>query len=154
MSALDWIFLAVLLLSLLLGAWRGLVFEVISVVSWLAAFVLAQWLAPDVALKLPMGGASESVRYVTSFVLVFIGAVFAGGLVAALIKKLVAAVGLSPVDRVLRGLVMLLAATVVVGMTPLKSNASWQSSVGAGMSSAALKTLKPVLPEEFGKYLP
>jgi membrane protein required for colicin V production len=147
MSALDWIFLAVLLLSLLLGAWRGLVFEVISVVSWLAAFVLAQWLAPDVALKLPMGGASESVRYVTSFVLVFIGAV--------------AAVGLSPVDRVLgaafgllRGLVMLLAATVVVGMTPLKSNASWQSSVGAGMSSAALKTLKPVLPEEFGKYLP
>ena len=33
MAALDWIFAAVLLASMLVGAWRGLVFEVLSLVG-------------------------------------------------------------------------------------------------------------------------
>ncbi len=160
MAALDWAFLAVLLLSLLIGAWRGLVYELLSLASWAAAFVLAQWFAADVAQKLPMAGAGEGVRYAAGFGVTFVGAVFAGGLIAALIKKLISAVGLAPVDRVLgaafggvRGLVVLLAITVVVAMTPLKSSRWWTESVGAGALSAALKGLKPVLPQEFGKYL-
>ena len=44
MAPLDWAVLIVLAASLLLGAWRGLVYEVLSVLSWIAAFVAAQWL--------------------------------------------------------------------------------------------------------------
>lgn len=161
MPALDWIFLGVLLASLALGAWRGLVYEVLSVVSWIAAFILAQWFAPDVAQKLPMAGSGESVRYAAGFVLVFVVSVFTGGLLATIAKKLFSAVGLQPADRALgaafglvRGVVLLLAATVVIGMSPLKSSEWWQESVGAGITVAALKGLQPVLPEEFGRYLP
>ena len=161
MTTLDWIFVAVLLTSLLLGAWRGLVYEVLSLLSWIAAFILAQWFAPDVAPKLPMAGASEAVRYALAFVLVFVLSVFVGGLLASLIKKLFAAVGLQPADRalgaafgLLRGVVLLLAATVVIGMTPLKASPWWQQSVGAGVTLAALTALKPVLAQEFGRYLP
>jgi membrane protein required for colicin V production len=161
MAVLDWIFLGVLILSLVLGAWRGLVFEVLSLAAWAVAFVVAQWFAPDVAAMLPMAGAGDAVRYAAGFVLTFILAVFAGGLIASLVKRLMSAVGLAPVDRALgaafglvRGVIILLAATVVVAMTPLKSSGWWQESVGAGVSSAVLKGLKPVLPQEFGKYLP
>lgn len=161
MPVLDWIFLAVLLLSMLLGAWRGLVFELLSLLSWMAAFVLAQWLGPDVAQMLPLAGAAEVIRYVAGFLVVFVATVFAGGLIAWLIKQLVQAVGLRPADRALgavfglvRGVILLLAATVVMEMTPLKSSEWWLQSRGAEVSSAALKGLKPVLPEEFGKYLP
>ena len=161
MATLDWIFVAVLLGSLLLGAWRGLVYEVLSLLSWIAAFVLAQWFAPGVAPKLPMAGASEAIRYAAAFALVFVLSVFVGGLLASLVKKLFAAVGLQPADRalgavfgLLRGAVLLLAATVVIGMTPLRSDAWWQQSVGAGVTLAALTALKPVLPQEFGRYLP
>jgi membrane protein required for colicin V production len=161
MPALDWIFVAILLISLALGAWRGLVYEVLSLLSWVAAFVLAQWFAPDVAQKLPMTGASEAVRYAAGFALVFVLSVFAGGLLAKLIKKLFSAVGLQPVDRVLgagfglmRGALVLLAATLVINMTPLKNGLWWQESAGAGIALAVLKGMKPVLPEEFGKYLP
>lgn len=161
MGTLDLIFLGVLLISFLLGAWRGLMYELLSAVSWIVAFVLAQWFAPDVAQKLPMAGSGEAVRYAAAFALVFILSVFAGGLLAKLVQKLFAAVGLQPADRALgaafglvRGLVLLLAASVVVGMSPMKSSAWWQESVGAGMSMATLKGLKPVLPEEFGRYLP
>ena len=161
MAPLDWVMLAVLAASFLLGAWRGLVYEVLSVISWIAAFVLAQWFAPTVAAMLPMGGAGQAMRYVSGFLLVFIGVVFAGGLLAWVTKKLVQAVGLRPIDRtlgaafgLLRGAVLLLALAVVINMTPLKRGEWWTESKGAGVSTAGLKALKPVLPERFGQYLP
>jgi membrane protein required for colicin V production len=161
MPTLDWVFIAVLLISLMLGVWRGLVYELLSVLSWIAAFVLAQWFAPELSQKLPMTGASEVVRYVAGFVLIFVLSVFVGGLLAKLVKRLFSAVGLQPADRALgaafgliRGALVLLTATVVISMTPLKTGIWWQQSAGAGVTLAVLKGLKPVLPEEFGKYLP
>lgn len=161
MPALDWIFAAVLSISLLLGAWRGLIYEVFSVLSWLAAFILAQWFAADVAQKLPMAGSSEAVRYAAGFVLVFLVTVLMGGLIATLARKLFAVIGLRPADRALgaafglvRGVVLLLAVTVVIGITPLQSGRWWQESVAAEISAATLKGLKPLLPQQFGKFLP
>ena len=161
MVTLDWVFLTVLVASLALGAWRGLVYEVLSVLGWIAAFVLAQWLAADAAAWLPMGGTGDAMRYAAGFVVVFIAAAFAAGLLAWLVKKLVEAVGLRPVDRTLgaafglvRGAVLLLAAAVVVNLTPLRSGEWWTESKGAGVSTTVLKGLKPVLPERFGQYLP
>jgi membrane protein required for colicin V production len=161
MQTLDWIFLAVLAFSMVVGLWRGLVFEVLSVANWIAAFVLAQWFAPTAAQHLPMAGATEVVRYAAGFVVVFVAVLFAGGLVAALLKKLVAAVGLSPVDRMLgalfgavRGAVLLLALAVVVSMTPMRDTQWWQLSTGAHWATATLKGIKPLVPQDFGKYLP
>ncbi len=161
MPVLDWFFVAVLVISFVVGAWRGLVYELLSLANWIVAFVLAQWLAPDAAHYLPLANATEVVRYAAGFVVVFVAALFMGGLVAFLVRKLVAAVGLRPVDRVLgaafgvaRGVVVLLALTVVVGMTPLAKSPWWQESDGVGVATVVLKGLKPVLPEEFGKYLP
>jgi len=161
MPTVDWIFLAVLLLSLVVGAWRGLVFEVLSVLSWAVAFVAAQWFAPQVSAHLPMAGAGEPIRYAAGFVIVFIAAVFAGGFVAFIVKKLVSAVGLGPADRMLgagfglmRGALLLLAVTVVVGMTPLQASAMWREATGPRVTGSVVKGLKPVLPQDFGKYLP
>lgn len=160
MAAVDWILLAVLVFSLALGAWRGLVYEVLSVLGWVVAFFVAQWFAPEVAARLPIQSASNPVRYAAAFVLIFIAAVFAAGLLAFLLKKLVEAIGLRPVDRVmgagfglLRGLILLLAATVVIDMTGLKTSGWWRESTGAGMLTATLKGLQPMLPEQFAKYL-
>lgn len=161
MQVLDWICLAGLVFSMLVGAWRGLVVEVLSVLSWIAAFVLAQWLAPDAAQWLPMGGASEVVRYAAGFVVVFVAAIFVGSLLAFVIKKLVTAVGMRPADRLLgaafglvRGVVMVLAVTVVVGMTPVRTAGWWQGAVTPQIATVVLQGLKPVLPQDFGKYLP
>lgn len=161
MAALDWILLAVLLLSLVLGALRGLVYEVMSLLAWIVAFWLAQWYAQDAAQKLPLGDVSEPLRHAAGFVVVFVIAVFAGGLVAWLAKKLVEALGLRPVDRtlgaafgLLRGAVLLLAVAVVVNLTALKASPWWQGSQGASVLTSALKELRPVLPENFGRYLP
>ena len=101
MVTTDWILLGVLALSMLVGAWRGLVYEVLSVLGWVLAFYAAQWLAPQVASMLPLQSVSQSVRYAAGFALVFIASIFTWGLVVFLIRKLVDSVGLRPVDRTL-----------------------------------------------------
>lgn len=160
MPAADWILLGVLVFSTLLGAWRGLVYEVLSLLAWIAAFFAAQWFAPQLAAFLPISTASDSIQYATAFLVIFIGAVFAVGFVAYWVKKLVESAGLRPVDRTLgagfglvRGLVLLLAATVVMDLTSLKTSDWWAESKGAEMLEATLQDIKPLLPERFAKLL-
>ena len=160
LAALDWIILAILLLSMALGAWRGLVYEVLSVLGWAAAFIVAQLYAATVGQMLPMQGATDALRYAAGFVLSFIASAFAAGLLAWLAKKLIETVGLRPVDRtlgaffgLLRGVLILLAAATAVLMTPLKEGEWWKQSTGAGILSATLKAVKPILPHEVGQYI-
>ena len=160
MTTVDWVMVGLLAFSMLLGAWRGLVYEVLSVLGWAVSFYAAQWFAPKVAEWLPLQSTTETLRYAVAFVLVFISAVFVAGFVAFLLKKLVEAIGLRPVDRslgaafgVLRGVIILLAAAVVIDMTALKSSSWWQESKGAALLEATLKGLQPVLPQQFAKYL-
>ncbi len=160
-SAVDWILLAVLGLSLLLGLWRGIVQELLSLAGWVAAFYVSQIYAPTAAAWLPMEGSSQMLRYAAGFVVVFVAVLVATVLVSWLVKKLVSAVGLGPLDRLLgslfglmRGVVILLAVTVLVGMTPMRETEAWKQAQGAQWLQQFLHVLKPVLPADFGKYLP
>ena len=161
LALLDWAVLAILFASFFLGALRGLVYEVLSVLGWIAAFVAAQWFAADVAAQLPMGAASSTLRFAAGFVLVFVASAFAAGLVARLLKTLVQAVGLRPVDRVLgavfgllRGVILVLIGGVVVHLTGMHQSAWWQESRSAGVVTEALHTARPLLPEAFSQFLP
>ena len=161
LSAVDWILLAVLGLSFLLGVWRGIVQEVLSLVGWIAAFYVSQMYAPAAAAWLPMEGSRQMLRYAAGFVVVFVAVLVGTVLVSALIKKLISAVGLGPLDRLLgslfglmRGVVILLAVTVLVGMTPMRDTEAWKQAQGAQWLQQFLHVLKPVLPADFGKYLP
>ena len=93
--------------------------------------------------------------------LVFVLVVFALGLVSWLGRKMIEATGLRPVDRALgavfgtvRAGVLLLVFALVVTSTTLQQSAWWQESLVAPWLSNGLQQLRPLLPEEFGKYLP
>ena len=161
MAALDWIFLGVMAASLLIGAWRGLVFEVLSLFGWVVSFFVAQWFAQDVANWLPMGESAGGLRYAAGFVIVFIASVFAFGFLTSLAKKLIDAIGLRPADRalgavfgLLRGVVLLLAVAVVAGLTPVGAAAWWQESQAAPILAEVLQRVTPVRPEEVSRHLP
>ncbi|HEX5806024.1 MAG TPA: CvpA family protein [Macromonas sp.] len=161
MAALDIVFLLVLAASVLLGVWRGLVYEVLSVAGWVAAFFLAQWYAGVAADWVPLTDTAEPIRYGVGFVLVFVAVVFAAGLLSWLIKQGIESVGLRPVDRalgagfgLLRGVVLLLALALVVNMTPLKNNEAWRTAQGTVWLDAGLHALKGVMPEKLAQYFP
>lgn len=162
LATTDWLLCAVLLFSMLLGAWRGLVYELMSLAAWVFAFVLAQWLAQDVSQMLPvLQSTAEQVRYAAAFVMVFVAALFAAGLVSWLLKKLVESVGLRPVDRALgsvfglaRGVLLLLVATVVIQLLGMASRPWWQEAQGPVWLDVLLNGIRPVLPEALRAYLP
>ncbi len=158
----DGLMCAVLLLSMVVGAWRGLVYELMSLAAWVAAFVLAQWLAQDVAQRLPvLGDAADQVKYAAAFVLVFVAALFAAGWLSWLLKKLVETVGLRPADRALgaafgvaRGVLLLLVVTVLVQLLGMAHKAWWHEAQGPVWLNVLLEGLKPVLPDALLRYLP
>ena len=162
MAALDWVCIVVLVASLLIGAWRGLVFELLSLAGWVVAFFLAQWFAESVGAMLPMSADTDQMwRHAAGFVLVFVGALFACSLVAWLLKKLIDAIGLRPADRalgglfgLLRGLIVLLALALVTLWTPLHEAEWWKNAQSAHILEGVLKSVKPVLPSDLGEHIP
>lgn len=161
LAAFDWILLAAALASLMLGAWRGLVYEVLSLLAWVAAFIVAQWFAADAAQLLPMTDSAEAVRYAAGFILVFIATLFACSMLAWLAKRLIDAVGLRPVDRVLgavfglvRAGVLVLVLGVLAQLTPVGSAAWWTESFSGPRIAGVLQELRPVLPERLATLLP
>lgn len=161
MSSVDLFLSLVLLASVLLGLWRGLVRELLSLAGWVAAFLLAQSLAGWTAQRLPLQDFAEPLRYAAGFITVFVVTAFGAGLLSWLVGRLVESVGLQPVDRVLgagfgllRGLVMLLALALVVNMTPIKQQEGWQASAGARGLDQGLHLLKGAVPESLARYFP
>ena len=161
MAWIDLFLLGILLLSVGVGMVRGLVFEMLSVLGWFAAYFLAQWLTPTVAPHLPVGAAGSGVNHGATFAVLFIIALIVWSLLAKLMRVLIHATPLSLIDRVLgggfglaRGMIVLLALATVIGLTPIVKSVAWQESSGAVWLQTALRGLKPVLPYDISRHLP
>lgn len=127
---LDLIVVIVIALSAFIGAARGLVREVLSLVIWVAAFVGAYYFGPPVDdwLDLDWGFAN-----VAGYVAVFAAVLVLGSLCKNLLARLVEATGLTGIDRTLglafggaRGLLICL--VVLVAVRPFAEHADWWRS--------------------------
>ena len=161
LGALDACMLVALLVSIGIGLWRGLLLEAAMLVGWIVAYFVAQWFAADAAPHLPIGVPGSEINHAAAFALVFIGTLIVWGLLARGVRSVVHATPLSIVDRVgggafgvLRGAVMLVALSTVVGFTPTAQSQAWQASTGARWATQAVHVIKPLLPPELLRWLP
>ena len=76
MTWIDYGVIAVLLISIAWGAWRGLVHEVLSLAGWVLAFLAANLLAGPLSESFPANMRPE-FRVVGAFLLVFIAVLVA-----------------------------------------------------------------------------
>ena len=156
----DLTLLAVLLASVIVGLVRGLVFEVLSLLGWLAAFIAAQMWSPDLAPHVPVGSPGSALNYAAAFAIVFLLALVVWMVMARLVRLIVHATPLSLIDRTLggvfglaRALVLLLVVATVVSFTPAVRAGPWQASHGAAWLGVLLAGLKPVLPPAIARHL-
>jgi membrane protein required for colicin V production len=157
----DVALLAAVLVSILVGVWRGLVFEVLSLAGWVAAFVAAQLWGEEVAAWLPVGTAGGALNHGVGIAATFLGAVILWGIASRLVRMLVRATPLSGVDRVLgsvfglgRAAVLGLLVATVVLMTPAARSADWQRSYAGPWLTHCIMGMKPMLPADVAKHLP
>jgi membrane protein required for colicin V production len=160
MTWLDYAVVGVFAASLVVGAWRGLVREVLSILGWVIAFLAANLLAGPVGLMMPHAIPSPELRIAAAYVAVFLGSLIVTSLLGLLLSKIVQAAGLGGVDRMLgalfgaaRGLLIVLVAALLAGLTSAPRQPYWRDSASGPLLVQAAQALKPLLPQTFSERL-
>jgi len=159
-TAFDFIVSGIVALSAVLGFTTGFVRVVVSLAAWIAAVLLAIQLSPAVGTMLPEMGGAASVRYVAAFALIVIAVLIVGALLGWMLYRLVRAVGLGFLDRLLgavvgvaRGVLIAVIGVLAAGLSSLPRQDWWQNALLAPPLVAAASSLKPWLPRVWAEQL-
>jgi len=135
LNLLDYGLLGVLLLSSVLGLFRGLVREVLSLVAWVLAFWFAQRYTGELSDHMQAIIRTGSLRQLTAFLALFLGSLIVFALVNRLLTLLIRASKLGSLDRILgcafgalRGVVIGVVFISLTDLTPLADEPDWQGS--------------------------
>ena len=135
---LTWIditLLVILGLSALVGLWRGLITEVMSLAVWAGAGWLAFAAGPALAALFETKIDSPTARWALGYATVFLAALLVGALLVWLVQRLVKSTGLSGTDRLLglvfglaRGALIGCLLVLLAGFTPMPQESAWRAS--------------------------
>jgi membrane protein required for colicin V production len=154
MTWVDYVVLAVLGMSAVIGMWRGFVREVLALIGWVAAAVLAALFSAQLAGIFPADFATPLVRQLLAALLIFVLVLVVAGLCGLFLARLLRAVGLGALDRTLggvfglaRGALIVLVAVLLIGLTGLPRHPDWQQARLHGPLETAAVAAKPYLPQ-------
>ena len=160
MTVFDYAVLTVVSASVLLGLWRGVVSEILALAAWVVAFLAARAAAPDAAVLLSGQIAEPGLRLAAAGVLVFVGVLVVFAMARMLLSRMLKAVGLGLLDRLLggvfgvvRGVLVVWAVVLVAGLTPLPRSDWWRDAMLAPPLETAVIAAKPWLPAEAAKRI-
>lgn len=161
MTSFDYLVLAILLVSALLGLMRGLVKEILSLCAYLAAFLGAIWWGPRVSVWLEPYLENPLLRTGVSYLAVFLVVLLLVGLLNMTLATLIQKTGLTPADHglgamfgFLRGLLLVLVLVTLAGYTELPAEPWWTEARLSGASVQAVLQLKQWLPPSMASWLP
>ena len=160
MTIFDYVVLFILVSSVVISTMRGLVKEILSLVGWVAAFIVANAFGAKLAPMLPSVIPGEALRLIVAFIALFLGVRVLMGLLALAIGALIEASGLTLADRGLgglfglgRGIVIVLAGVILCGMTSIPQQAFWKDALLSPLAETGARTVKPFLPAAFAQHV-
>lgn len=160
MTLFDYLTIFVLVASIIISTMRGVVREVLSLASWVAAFLAANAYGETLAQWLPAAIPGALTRLIIAFVVLFIGTRLLMGLLILAVEALIRAGGLSFVDRGLgslfglaRGMLIVLTAVLLCGMTAIPQQPFWKDALLSPLAESAARTVKPFLPGELARHV-
>ena len=158
MTQLDYVVLAVLLVSILIGVFRGLVGEIFSLIGWVVGFFAAAQLTPQIMTWFP--NLPKFAGSLIGFSSILIIVLFAMRLVSMGLSRIIKLVGLAWLNLGLgglfglcRGLIIVVMGTLVAGMTKLPSEPFWRNAVVREPIETMATTVKPWLPPILASYI-
>ncbi len=152
----DYCILVVFLLSVLIGVWRGLTRELLSLLTWLFAFAMAWWLGDEAATMLASKVSDPTLRKALAMAGTFFLGLLIGALVTHAAVQAIRDSRFSPADRTLGGGVGLLRAALIVtlfvlvaGRLGARDDRWWQQSLLVEPFSALAQGMETVIPERW-----
>jgi membrane protein required for colicin V production len=131
----DYVIIGIIALSAIIGLARGLIREVLALAVWIVAAFAAWMFYVPVAAQLEPWIATPSIRMAAAVVILVLGVLVIGAIVAYLLSVLVDKTGLTGTDRLLgmvfgagRGAVLVALLVFLATLTPVAEDSWWSQS--------------------------
>ena len=152
MSGADWIVVAALTLSVLLGVARGVVREMLALAGWVFGVVVALHFAEPIGSRLPFDWPIL-LKTALAGVFIVVATLLTAALIGAAVRALLTAAKLKLEDRLLGGMFGLVRGVLMVGFAVLiaaavdaPSESWWQQSRLLPWAQAGVRFASPWLP--------
>jgi membrane protein required for colicin V production len=159
MTWFDYAVIAIVGLSVLLAAFRGVVRELAAIAGWVAALVLSGLFAHELAQWLP-GALSPMLKAVIAYLVIFLGVLLLSGIAGLALTRLFHAAGLGFADRavgalfgLVRGALIVFIGVMLAGLTGLPKEPFWREAALSGPVETAVLAAKPVLPKDLAQRI-
>ncbi|MBU0621881.1 MAG: CvpA family protein [Gammaproteobacteria bacterium] len=154
MTAFDFAVIGIIALSALVGWWRGFMYELFSLIGWLAAFIVARTFSAEALPYVPEAVGVERIREAAAFAALFISTLIVGALFAWFLARLAKFAGLGGMDGkfgaifgMLRGVLVVIALVWLGGLTGLPQKPFWRDALSSKPLQHAALYAKDYLPE-------
>lgn len=155
----DYIIVGIVLISALIGLFRGLVKEAFSLGTWIASIVIGIRFSEQFAVFFNGYIEMPSVRIAVAFIILLLLTLILGTMLSHLLSQLVDRTGLSGTDRfagfvfgIGRGMVVMAVLVLLAGLTPLPQDPWWAQSVLIGHFQDLSVWLTEQIPEDVSGY--
>ena len=160
MTAFDYLVLFIIGLSIVLSMMRGLIKEILGLIGWIAAFLVAKFYVLQMAPLLPDAIPSEALRFLAAFLILFLSTLLIFSLLSIAITHIFKRAGISWVDRSLgavfglaRGLIIVLIAVFIAGLTKIPQDNRWRSAMLSAPLEALVTQCLVWLPVDIAKHV-
>lgn len=133
-NQVDIVILIITVLSSAFGLWRGLIKEVLSLLTWIAALLVSRIYSEPLAGLMTGMIENDGIRYVSAFAILFVIVMMFGTFLNFLMSKLLNVTGLKLADRLLgagfgvaRGVIIVLVIMFITSMF-VSETQLWQES--------------------------
>jgi membrane protein required for colicin V production len=135
MIAVDYIIIAILIISAVMGLVRGLLREAIAVITWFLAIVLAWVFAPSIEPLLGGVLVGSPLRIWAARAIIFVGVLLLGGAISVVLGHYVRVSMFAGMDKflgfvfgIIRGVVIVGAFTIAVQAMRMDEDPRWKNS--------------------------
>jgi membrane protein required for colicin V production len=156
----DYLIIAIIVISSGISIVRGFIKEVLSLFSWILSFWVAMLFYSNLSTLFVAYIETPSIRYFTAFVILFVVTLLLAALVNHMISQLVEKTGLTGTDRslgvvfgILRGLAIVTLLVLAAGTTPMPDDAWWQNSLLIEHFEKLAIWLRNWLPDDIASYI-
>ena len=151
----DYVIIGILALSAVIGLARGLIREVLSLVIWVVAVLVAWTFHNALADQLAPWLSTPSVRIGVAFVILVFVVLILGAILGQVLTTLVDKTGLTGTDRLLgvvfgaaRGALLVAVLVYLASLTPMREDPWWKESRLVGHFQTLADRILAMIPPE------
>ncbi|MGR8929426.1 MAG: CvpA family protein [Gammaproteobacteria bacterium] len=157
---IDYAISILVLVSAVIGLFRGFIKEAFALFIWVVAIGIGFYYSRDFAVLLQSAISYPSARIATAFLILFVMTLILGSLISFILNHLIEKTGLTGTDRLLgmlfgivRGAVLVALMVMLAGVTPLPEDPWWKQSLLIPPFQALAVWLKAHIPSELMAHI-